>query len=78
MKFRITMKDPDGVGDCIRQAAEESLKAVAGIDDSEREELLETREAKLSEACEKWFEYKEYLCVEIDTDAGTCVVIEQE
>lgn len=36
------------------------------MDESEREQV--------AELCEKWFEYGEYLTVEIDTDEMTCLV----
>lgn len=29
----------------------------------------------MKELCKKWFEYGEYLTVEIDTDAKTCTVV---
>jgi hypothetical protein len=29
----------------------------------------------VARAIQKWFEYEEYLTVEVDTDAGTCTVL---
>ena len=48
----------------------------SGLDKDEQEVLLEYRSEKVYEQCGKWFEYGEYLVVEIDTDAGTCIVKE--
>jgi hypothetical protein len=75
MKFRITMKDPDGVYDCIQDAAKEMAEQVTGVDQDEREGLIESKREKLSELCRNWFEYGEYLTVEIDTDAQTIAVV---
>lgn len=76
MKFQITMKDPDGFYDCVRDAVKESLPA--GLDDDEKETLLETRMDRVKTHLMKWFEYSEYLTVEVDTDAMTCVVVERK
>jgi hypothetical protein len=35
MKFRITLKDPDGFSDGIDEAANEQAKLVTGIDEDE-------------------------------------------
>lgn len=74
MKFEITMKDPDGVYDCMQDAAKEWAAQVTGVDEDEREGLVESKHEKLQEICKKWFEYGEYLTVEIDTEAETITV----
>ena len=61
MKFRVTMKNPD----CVSQA----------VDDAIADEPHKEVEIKL--AISQWFEYNEYLEVEIDTESDTCIVIEQ-
>lgn len=76
MKFRITMKDPDGVFECIDEAVKRDLAAVLSLSDEERETLRETRTETVKRVTRKWFEYDEYLCVEIDTDAGTATIVE--
>lgn len=43
MKFRITMKDPDGPSDCVHEAASDSLEDCLGLTDSEKETLHEIR-----------------------------------
>lgn len=77
MKFRVTMKDPDTLHDAIHDAV------VAEIENTglPAEEQAALREPRCDAACEvagRWFEYGEYLTVEIDTDAGTCVVVPKE
>jgi hypothetical protein len=77
MKLTITMKTPDCVGDAIREAL------VSERDEFEREEDKESFNnasfdaiEQAQEVCGKWFEYGEYLYVEVDTDAGTIRVLE--
>lgn len=74
MKIKVTMKDPDTLGDAIDRAVGESVAAISN-DVDERNALADVRREKVGEIAAKWFEYGEYLTVEIDTDAGTCVVV---
>ena len=74
MKFQITLKDPDGVFDSVQDAARQSVGAITGISIDERESLVESRRVELDEKIRKWFQYGEYLTVEIDTDADTIQV----
>lgn len=77
MKFRVTMKDPDGVQDSLDDAALTRATELASpeMDADERKSLVESSRTKVGEAISKWFEYGEYLTVEIDTEAKTCVVV---
>lgn len=77
MKFRITMKDPDGVSDGITEAVESSLVGLKLTSD-ELKHLQELRQEEITDRLEKWFEYGEYLEVEIDLDAGTATVVENK
>lgn len=74
MKFNVTMKDPDVLGDAILQAVEQEFKE-STLEQDELDSVIELREEKIKEVCSKWFKYGEYLTVEIDTEAGTCVVV---
>lgn len=74
MKFRVTMKDPDTLYEAIKEAVDEQVEALP-LDEDEREDVAETRIEKVKELCGTWFKYDEYLEVEIDTDAETCVVV---
>jgi hypothetical protein len=77
VKFTVTMKDPDTLHDAITEAVKKSL-ADLGLDDDELEPMIERRHEKVSDICGKWFEYGEYLRVEIDTEARTCTVLEKK
>lgn len=74
MKFTVSMKDPDTLHDCIRDAVKAEV-AKLGLSDDEAEALEEVRHEKVSDVCSRWFQYGEYLRVEIDTEAGTCTVL---
>jgi len=74
MKFKITMKDPDGVYECVEDAVTMSLKGLE-LSEDEREAVMEKRREAVMEAISKWFEYGECLNVEVDTDAGTIEVL---
>lgn len=74
MKFRVQMKDPDTLGDAIAEAVAEDVAALSN-DAEEREAVAAIRREKAENVAAKWFEYGEYLTVEIDTEAGTCVVV---
>lgn len=74
MKFRVTMKDPDTLHDAIREAVGAGSD-LAGLPLDERRALVEIRVGKVNELCGEWFEYSEYITVEIDTDAKTCIVV---
>lgn len=75
MKFIVQMKDPDVLGDAIDEALAD-LK-VEGLSDDELEAVREKRKESISELTSRWFEYGEYLQVEIDTDAETCTVVKR-
>lgn len=74
-KVRITVKDPDGVYDAIRDAARASLKDVHDLSKAEREDLVEGRHEQIAEALSSWVEYGEYITVEFDTEAKTARVM---
>jgi hypothetical protein len=73
MKFKVSMKDPDTLNDSIEDALKQELESVT--DPEERELLQDHRAEKVRALCARWFRYGEYLTVEIDTDAETCVVV---
>lgn len=74
MRFQVTMKDPDTLHDAIDDAVKKD-PSLAGLDADEKEAVVEVRRDKLHELARRWFEYGEYLTVEIDTDTKTCTVI---
>lgn len=73
MKIKITMKDPDGAQDSIDRAIKESVADIEGLNDREREALIEVRSESLD--LSRWLRYGEYVTIEIDTDAGTAIVV---
>lgn len=75
MKFRVQMKDPDTLHDAMREAVEEDVKKIPGLTEEEQEAVQGKRLETISDLCARWFEYGEYLQVEIDTEAATCVVV---
>ena len=70
------MKDPDGVYDSVMEAAKESVQEAQGLEDSEKEELVESRKDGLLDKIKKWFAYGEYVTIEIDTTKVTATVCE--
>lgn len=77
MKFRITLKDPDGVYESCDDAAVECATALRATDmgEDEYEDLVDSSRHKIKKIIEHWFEFGEYLTVEIDTEEMTCVVV---
>lgn len=76
MTFKIQMKDPDGVYESVRDAAQSSLGEAKGLTETELEKLCESRRDELDTLIRKWFQYGEYVTVEIDTEAMTATVCE--
>jgi hypothetical protein len=75
MKFRVTLKDPDTLYDAIREEVEGNLANIDDLADHEKDALVDGRIDDIKEVAAKWFEYGEYLTVEIDTEARTCTVV---
>jgi len=75
MKFTVQMKDPDTLQDAIEDAVKDDLATIEGLDEGDRESLAERRREAVMEIASEWFEYDEYLRVEIDTEAKTCTVL---
>ena len=59
MKLRITLKDPDGVSNSLREAARGDINVVA----------------ELEEQIKSYVEYAEYVTIEIDTVTNKARVI---
>jgi 5'-deoxynucleotidase YfbR-like HD superfamily hydrolase len=75
MKITVTLKDPDGFSECVDEAVKESLDELEGLDEGEKEDLLEHRLEKTWDKLEKFVDCQEYLRVEFDTEAGTATVL---
>lgn len=74
MKFKVFMKDTDVLQDGIEEALDAELKS-SGLPDDEQEALREIRFEKAQDVASKWFQYGEYLTVEIDTEKETIRVV---
>jgi len=80
MKFTVSLKDPDGFYECVADAVDNKLQVRMGVSKAQlatgglrelRQEALKDVWDKLS----KFVEYKEYVLLEFDTDAGTARVV---
>lgn len=63
MKFTVTMKAPDILEDSV----DEAINNLSDPDQESKSKILNT--------CRQWFQYGEYLTVEIDTEKNTCTVL---
>lgn len=72
MIFKVTMKDTDVLYDAINDALDEELQDMPA---DEAEAIRDIRMGKVQDVASEWFEYGEYLTVEIDTDAKTIRVV---
>lgn len=75
MKVLMNLKDPDGVYESIRSSAEDSVNAIEGLDESERECLVDTRIEKIESALNKWIKYGEYVAIEFDLEKNEAKVV---
>lgn len=75
MKFQVCMKDPDTLHDAVADAVKDEVAKIPGLSDEEREAVCDAREQAVRKIAGQWFGYGEYLTVEIDTAAKTCVVL---
>lgn len=73
MRIRVTMKQPDVLDDAITDAVSEL--SISALDEDEMRAVRNTRADKIRGLASRWFEYGEYLTVEIDTEAETCTVV---
>lgn len=73
MKFRITLKNPDHWSDSVNDAVRDSVSDIK--DEEEREACEEIRREKIWDFLERWVDWKEYVTLETDTEAGTLIVL---
>jgi hypothetical protein len=76
MRFSVTLKDPDAVYEAIQSVSKCEVESSGVSDPEEVAALLELKRQKTSKLLAKWFQYGEYLTVVIDTEAGTCTVVD--
>jgi hypothetical protein len=78
VKLRITIKDPDCLFEPVEDAVRDEVERLVGLSDDEKKDLIEDRADALRAKLGRWFEYGEYLLIEIDTDAMTATVVERD
>ena len=71
-KLKITMKDPDGISESVRdyltQFVERLKESDHGLSKDEIKAVIEVRREAVECALRKWFEFSEYLHLEVDIE----------
>lgn len=73
MKIKIRLKDPDTLHDAISDAVNES--EILGLSEEEARAVKDARKEEYMEIAGEWFEYGEYVMLELDTEAKTMKVL---
>ena len=76
MIIQVTLKSPDGYSASVDEAVHENLPE--GLSQDEIDAIVDERKEEADEALAKWFEYKEYVTIEVDTEKGTARVIPRD
>lgn len=76
MKFTVTMKDPDGLDTSIDDAIQDDESLLEMAKD-EQKAVIGARKQRMRDVCKRWFEYGEYIRIEIDMEAGTATVLDR-
>lgn len=77
MKFRVTLKDPDGIYTSIDEAASDEARRIielAGTDVLDFDDLKDKVHDKINKEVGAFFEYGDYVYLDVDTEARTVVV----
>lgn len=76
MKFKVTLKDPDGPYMCVRDALNDFYNSLpASMSDEERQEAADARYEEMQEVMHEWLSSGEYLTVEFDTVSKSCEIV---
>lgn len=76
MKIRIQLKDPDALEDQLGQEIVDNLSiGKTELSNDEVDAVVEKRKEGILELAGTWFEYGEYVTIEIDTDKKTARVV---
>jgi len=75
MKFKVTLKDPDGFYNCIDDAVCDEVAKLGITDDREINAITDARKDKVNKALRNWVEYGEYITIEFDTEEQTATVV---
>ena len=74
-QLAVSRQDLAGAARHLDDAIKKDPGLLSIADKDEREAVAAIRKEKLHDLCRQWFEYGEYLVVEIDTEAKTCTVV---
>jgi len=75
MILRITLKDPDGVYEAVREQTRAEIKEKKLVSPMEIREYTDRRDTEIYAICNIWFQYGESITVEINTDTKTIRVV---
>lgn len=73
MKIKITLKDPDTLYDAVSDAVDNLV--IDGLSEDELEAVKEKRKDTYREMAGEWFEFGEYVTLELDTETETIKVL---
>lgn len=79
MKVNITFKDPDSLSDQLEDdkfMLVKKLRSELGLSQEGAEAEAEARMMPLRELARRFFQYGEYVTIELDSEAKTAVVLE--
>ena len=79
MKFQITFKDPDRIYEGLHQATTAEVRRIVEASGGMLvdEDLYDKVREKIEERVGGFFEYGDYCTIELDTEAGTAVVVKK-
>lgn len=70
------MKDPDGISESVKDHLERFVARLKesdhGLSNEEIKAVIEVRREAIECALRKWFEFQEYLHLEVDIENLTC------
>lgn len=73
MRIKVTLKDPGTLRNAIAEALAEAT--FPSLNEAEAARVRELRSDQVHRFASRWFRHGEYLTVELDTEAETCLVV---
>lgn len=75
MKIKIQMKDPDCFEQLEQEIVDNLFTGETNLSNEEVDAVVEKRKDAITDLLDTWFEYEEYLTVEVDTETKTIRVV---